>query len=135
MICNLTEESIDHQCYAALGGSLSFRLTANTSDEKITLKKGHKRILHFKTGEDWRSKFPQDYVNRSEFFNNGTFRLDRVTQDNSGDYLLEIYNSEGTLLCRVNVLLEIQETMVTCSSEGDGLQYSWTLNGQNLSRS
>ncbi|XP_064827254.1 uncharacterized protein LOC135543860 isoform X2 [Oncorhynchus masou masou] len=27
------------------------------------------------------------------------------------------------------------ETVVRCSSEGDGLQYSWTLNGQNLTRS
>ncbi|KAM9436943.1 uncharacterized protein ACWYII_015041 [Salvelinus alpinus] len=27
------------------------------------------------------------------------------------------------------------ETVVTCSSEGDGLQYSWTLNGQNMTRS
>ncbi|XP_029626023.1 hepatocyte cell adhesion molecule-like isoform X2 [Salmo trutta] len=150
-ICNLTEESRDNQCYGALGESLSFQLTASTSDEKITLKKGAKRILNFKTGEDWRSKLHQDYVNRSEFFNNGTFRLDKVIEEDCGDYQLETYNSEGAMLHKVNMLLEIQapvsepvlshlclhhgESVVTCSSEGDDLQYSWTLNGQNLTRS
>ncbi|XP_045075205.1 uncharacterized protein LOC123488356 isoform X2 [Coregonus clupeaformis] len=90
-------------------------------------------------------------MNRSQFINNGTFRLDRVIEDDSGDYQLEIHNSEGTMMLRVNMLLVIQapvsepvlshlclphgETVVTCSSEGDGLQYSWTLNGQNLNRS
>nr|XP_029503935.1 T-cell surface antigen CD2-like [Oncorhynchus nerka] len=130
---------------------MSFHLTANTREEKITLKKGDNRILNFQTGEDWRSKLHQDYVNRSEFFNNGTFRLDRVIEEDSGDYQLETYNSEGRVLHKVNMLLEIKapvsepvlshlclphgETVVTCSSEGDGLQYSWTLNGQNLTRS
>ena len=89
---------------------MSFHLTASTSDEKITLKKGAKRILNFQTGEDWRSKLHQDYVNRSEFFNNGTFRLDRVTEEDSGDYQLETYNSEGVVLHKVNMLLEIKGT-------------------------
>ncbi|XP_029626006.1 hepatocyte cell adhesion molecule [Salmo trutta] len=149
--CNLTEESGNHQCYGSVGESLSLHLTANRAEEKITLKKGDNRILYIKTGEDWRSKLHQDYVNRSEFLNNGTFRLDSVIEDDSGDYQLDIFNSEGTKLRVVNMQLEIQapvsepvlshlclhhgETMVTCSSERDGLQYSWTLNGQNLTRS
>ncbi|XP_055791527.1 uncharacterized protein LOC129863509 [Salvelinus fontinalis] len=149
--CNLTEESGNHQCYGAVGECLSLHLTANRDEEKITLKKGDNRILYFQTGEDWRSKLNQDYVNRSEFFNNGTFRLDGVIEEDCGDYQLDIFNSEGTKLRRVNMQLEIQapvsepvlsflclphgESEVTCSSEGDGLQYSWTLNGQNLTRS
>ncbi|KAM9437268.1 T-cell surface antigen CD2-like isoform 2-T2 [Salvelinus alpinus] len=149
--CNLSHKNGTHQCYGALGESLSIQLAADSSNEAITLKKCDKRILHFKTGEDWRSKLHQDYVNRSEFFNNGTFRLDRVIEEDSGDYQLETYNSTGKVLRSVNMLLEIQatvsepvlshlclphgETVVTCSSEGDGLQYSWTLNGQNLTRS
>ncbi|XP_036823775.1 uncharacterized protein LOC110509383 [Oncorhynchus mykiss] len=149
--CNLTEESGNHQCYGAVGECLSLHLTANRAEERITLKKGDNRILNFQTGEDWRSKLHQDYVNRSEFLNNTTFRLDSVIEDDSGDYQLNIFNSEGTQLRRVNMQLEIQapvsepvlshlclphgETVVTCSSEGDGLQYSWTLNGQNLTRS
>ncbi|XP_035628732.1 hepatocyte cell adhesion molecule-like [Oncorhynchus keta] len=151
MACNLSHKNGNHQCYGALGESLSLQLAADSSNEEIQLKKGFTRILHFKTGEDWKSKLHQDYVNRSEFFYNGTFRLDRVIEEDSGDYQLEIHNSEGTLLRKVNMLLEIQapvsepvlshlclpdgETVVTCSSEGDGLQYSWTLNGQNLTRS
>ncbi|KAM9436952.1 uncharacterized protein ACWYII_015057 [Salvelinus alpinus] len=149
--CNLTEESGNHQCYGAVGECLSLHLTANRAKEKITLKKGDNRILYFQTGEDWRSKLHQDYVNRSEFLNNTTFRLDSVIEDDSGDYQLDIFNSEGTKLRRVNMQLEIQapvsepvlsflclrhgESEVTCSSEGDGLQYSWTLNGQNRTRS
>ncbi|XP_045070055.1 hepatocyte cell adhesion molecule-like [Coregonus clupeaformis] len=151
MVCNLSQGNGTHQCYGALGESLSLHFGSHISNEQINLKKGDKRVLNFKTGEDWRSKLPQDYMNRSEFINNGTFRLDRVIEDDSGDYQLEIHNSEGTMMLRVNMLLVIQapvsepvlshlclphgETVVTCSSEGDGLQYSWTLNGQNLTRS
>ncbi|XP_029626020.1 uncharacterized protein LOC115204510 isoform X3 [Salmo trutta] len=150
MACNLFHKNGTHRCYGALGKSLSLQLAADSSNEEITLKNNYSRILHFKTGEDWRSKLHQDYVNRS-FFNNGTFRLDRVIEEDCGDYQLETYNSEGALLRRVSFLLEIQapvsepvlshlclplgETVVTCSSEGDGLQYSWTLNGQNMTRS
>ncbi|CAB1333195.1 unnamed protein product [Coregonus sp. 'balchen'] len=120
-------------------------------NEEITLRKGDTHILLFKTGENWRFKLYLEYVNRSEIFKNGTFRMDRVIEDDSGDYQLKIYNSEGTMLRTVNMLLETQapvsepvlshiclphgETVVTCSSEGDGLQYSWTLNSQNLTRS
>ncbi|XP_064860650.1 SLAM family member 7-like [Oncorhynchus nerka] len=151
MACNLSHKNGTHHCYGALGESLSLQLAADSSNEEIQLKKDFTRILHFKTGEAWKSKLHQDYVNRSEFFYNGTFRLDRVIEEDSGDYQLEIHNSEGILLRKVNMLLEIQapvsepvlshlclphgETVVTCSSEGDGLQYSWTLNGQNLTRS
>ncbi|CAB1333191.1 unnamed protein product, partial [Coregonus sp. 'balchen'] len=144
MVCNLSQGNGTHQCYGALGESLSLHLGSDSSNEQISLKKGDKRVLNFKIGDDWRSKLPQDYVNRSEFFNNGIYRLDTVIDDDSGDYLLEIHNSEGTMLGRVNMLLDMQapvsepvlshlclphgETVVTCSSEEDGLQYSWTLN-------
>ena len=90
---------------------MSLQLAADSRNEEITLKTSFTRILHFKTGEDWRSKFHQYYVNRSEFFNNGTFRLDRVIEEDSGDYQLEIHNSEGILLRKVNMLLEIQGTV------------------------
>ncbi|XP_024252623.1 hepatocyte cell adhesion molecule-like [Oncorhynchus tshawytscha] len=151
MACNLSHKNGTHHCYGALGESLSLHLAADSSNEEIQLKKDFTRILHFKTGEDWKSKLHQDYVNRSEFFNNGTLRWDRVIEEDSGDYQLEIHNSEGKLVRKVNMLLEIQapvsepvlshlclphgETVVTCSSDRDGLQYSWTLNGQNLTRS
>ncbi|XP_029626021.1 uncharacterized protein LOC115204511 [Salmo trutta] len=107
MACNLSHKNGTHRCYGALGESLSLQLAADSSNEEITLKKDLTRILHFKT-EDWRFKLHQDYVNRSEFFNNGTFRLDRVIEDDSGEYQLEIYNSKGILLRKVNMLLEIQ---------------------------
>ncbi|XP_023842958.1 uncharacterized protein [Salvelinus sp. IW2-2015] len=106
--CNLSHKNGTHQCYGALGESLSIQLAADSSNEEITFKKDLTRSLHFKTGEDWRSKLHQNYVNRSEFFNNGTFRLDRVIEEDSGDYQLETYNSEGAVLRKVNMLLEIQ---------------------------
>nr|XP_029503942.1 uncharacterized protein LOC115119307 [Oncorhynchus nerka] len=107
MACNLSHKNGTHQCYGALGESLSIQLAAD-SNEEITFKKDLTRILHFKTGEDWRPKLHQDYVHRSEIFNNGTFRLDRVIEEDSGDYQLEIHHSEGILLRKVNMLLEIQ---------------------------
>ncbi|XP_037604174.1 uncharacterized protein LOC119475484 isoform X2 [Sebastes umbrosus] len=66
-------------------------------------------------------------------------------KSHSGDYLLEEYRSNGTLLKKVNVHLEIQAPVskpavsqmclspeqmnISCSSEGDGVEFNWTLNG------
>ncbi|XP_064827565.1 uncharacterized protein LOC135544108 isoform X2 [Oncorhynchus masou masou] len=51
--------------------------------------------------------------------------------------LLHLYISYASVSEPVlsHLCLPHGETVVTCSSEGDGLQYSWTLNGQNLTRS
>ncbi|XP_031665341.1 uncharacterized protein LOC116352813 [Oncorhynchus kisutch] len=108
MACNLSHKNGIHHCYGALGEPLSIQLAADSRNEEITFKKDLTCILHFKTGEDWRPKLHQDYVHRSEIFNNGTFRLDSVIEEDSGDYQLEIHNSEGILLRKVNMLLEIQ---------------------------
>ncbi|XP_045573608.1 hepatocyte cell adhesion molecule [Salmo salar] len=149
--CNLSHDNGTHQCYGALGEALFIVLAADSSNEEIRLTKGDKYILDIKTGKDWEPKLQPEFKNRSELFNNGTFRLDRVLKNDSGDYKMEIFNSEGSLLRHVNMRLQIQapvsvpvlshlclphgETLVTCSSEGDGLQYSWTMSGQTLNRS
>ncbi|CAB1315893.1 unnamed protein product [Coregonus sp. 'balchen'] len=147
--CNVSHGNGTHQCYGALGEALSFHLAVDCSIEETRLKKGDKLILQYNIGKGWKSKLHSEFVNRTEFFNNGTLRLDRVLENDSGDYQMEIYNSRGSLLRWFNIRLQIQapvsvpvlshyclphgETMVTCSSEGDGLQYSWTMNGLTLS--
>ena len=43
-------------------------------------------------------------------FNNDTltkFMVDKTTKDDSGDYLFEIYSSDGILLQKINIHLEI----------------------------
>ena len=85
-------------------------LAADSDNEEIRLTKGDEYILNIKTGKDWKPKLQPEFKNRSELFNNGTFRLDRVLKNDSGDYQMEIYNSEGSLLRRVNMRLQIQGT-------------------------
>ncbi|XP_045579976.1 uncharacterized protein [Salmo salar] len=82
------------------------------------------------------------------FINNGTFRLNNTRSTDSGEYRLETFNSEGKSLWTRGLQLFIEapvsspqlsseclshgEMRVSCSSEGDGPQYSWTLDGQTL---
>ncbi|XP_029515452.1 pregnancy-specific beta-1-glycoprotein 7-like isoform X2 [Oncorhynchus nerka] len=82
------------------------------------------------------------------FINNGTFRLNNTRRNDSGEYLLGKYVSEGKSSGTRGLQLFIEapvsspqlsseclshgEMRVSCSSEGDGPQYSWTLDGQTL---
>ncbi|KAJ7996411.1 hypothetical protein DPEC_G00236800, partial [Dallia pectoralis] len=97
----------------------------------------------------WRLKLPQEYENRSEFFNT-SLRLERLNYNDSGHYQLDIYNFSGTLIRKVKMKLDIQdmisesrlssvclshgEIVVTCNATGDRLRFSWTLNSQILNR-
>ncbi|KAK6298314.1 hypothetical protein J4Q44_G00313690, partial [Coregonus suidteri] len=86
---------------------------------------------------------------RVHFFrNNGTFRLNNTTRNDSGKYLLETFTFKREAISTSGLQLFIEapvsspqlsseclshgEMRVSCSSEGDGPQYSWTLDGQTL---
>ncbi|XP_046899044.1 hepatocyte cell adhesion molecule-like isoform X2 [Hypomesus transpacificus] len=88
------------------------------------------------------------YMNRFKFFTNGTFWLDSAMRIDRGLYQLEVFNSNGNSIQKVNMTLEIQvpvsepvlsliclsggETQVTCSSEGQPVEYRWSLDSQSL---
>ncbi|XP_036379763.1 uncharacterized protein LOC118774524 [Megalops cyprinoides] len=141
-----TKCEVNHtvQCYGALGESVFLRLPQNTSIKEMTLKKGNFRVLKLKNGNITDSI----YINRSKLFTNSTFRLDRVVKNDSGEYNLELYASNGNCLPSFNINLTVQATVskptlsqfclphgevrVSCSMDGDASEYSWTLEHKPL---
>ncbi|XP_037604176.1 uncharacterized protein LOC119475485 isoform X2 [Sebastes umbrosus] len=106
-----------------------------TKDDKyIILKTKNQRVIQH-----------EEYVNLFDLFTNGKIKLGHAMKKHSGDYLLEEFGSDGVLWKKVNVRLEIQAPVskpavsqmclspeqmnIRCSSEGDGVEFNWTLNG------
>eukprot|EP00063_Salmo_salar_P093145 XP_014067980.1 PREDICTED: uncharacterized protein LOC106611878 isoform X2 [Salmo salar] len=140
------------QCYGALGGTVYLQLmTDATIYDELSFYKGstgaETEILKMKK-DIWviRDNPIKDRVHF--FINNGTFRLNNTRSTDSGEYRLETFNSEGKSSGIRGLKLFIEapvsspelsseclshgEMRVSCSSEGDGPQYSWTLDGQTL---
>ncbi|CAB1337026.1 unnamed protein product, partial [Coregonus sp. 'balchen'] len=139
------------QCYGALGGTVSLQLM--TIDSKVpdillkTISTGvTKIILKIRNKTDKKVKIHKSIETRAHFFfNNGTFRIDNTERSDSTEYRLETFNSDGETIRTRRLQLFIEapvsslqlssqclthgEMRVTCSSEGDGPQYSWTLDG------
>ncbi|XP_019903730.2 T-cell surface antigen CD2 [Esox lucius] len=144
LACNLSQKNGSHQCYGVSGEPLYLHLIANSNNEGISLKKGDTIVLKSTTKS---SKLTLSDEKRSEFLN-GTFRLNEAMRKDSGDYTIEIHDTRGKLLRLINMQLDIQvpvsppmlfhicvrheEAVGICISDGDDLQYSWTLNSQIL---
>eukprot|EP00063_Salmo_salar_P093158 XP_014067993.1 PREDICTED: uncharacterized protein LOC106611884 isoform X1 [Salmo salar] len=140
------------QCYGALGGTVYLQLVTDaTIYDELSFYKGstgaETEILRMKK-DIWviRDTRIKDRVHF--FINNGTFRLNNTRSTDSGEYRLETFNSEGKSSGIRGLKLFIEapvsspqlsseclshgEMRVSCSSEGDGPQYSWNLDGQTL---
>ncbi|XP_071267309.1 uncharacterized protein [Salvelinus alpinus] len=146
--CDAREDG--SQCYGALGGTVYLQLTNITGYNELSFYNGPTgaRTEIFKMKRDiWviRDTPSRDRVHF--FINNGTFRLNNTRRNDSGDYLLETFSSDGIMWTReIQLFIEAPvsspqlsseclshgEMRVSCSSEGDGPQYSWTLDGQTL---
>ncbi|CAB1325234.1 unnamed protein product [Coregonus sp. 'balchen'] len=147
--CDAREDG--SQCYGALGGTVYLQLITNaTGNVDLTFWKGtnvtKKEIVKIKNDKlVIRNSTIKDRVHF--FRNNGTFRLNNTTRNDSGKYLLEIFH-DGKPISTSGLQLFIEapvsspqlssdclshgEMRVSCSSGGDGPQYSWTLDGQTL---
>ncbi|XP_040006463.1 uncharacterized protein LOC120802576 isoform X2 [Xiphias gladius] len=144
--CSFLEPTGDHQCFGAVGQPLLFHLP-NTADTFIKLIKDSKYLI-LRAVKNQTVYLNEEYVNQSELFTTGTFNLGNTMKRHSGDYLLEEYRSDGALLKKAKVHLEIQAPVsnpavsqmcsspeqmeVSCSSEGDGVEFILTLDGQLL---
>ncbi|XP_041713969.1 uncharacterized protein LOC121546793 isoform X1 [Coregonus clupeaformis] len=139
------------QCYGALGGTVSLQLmTIDSKAPDILLKTNStgftRNILQIRNKTYKKVKIDKSIETRAHFFfNNGTFRIDNTERSDSAEYRLETFNSDGKTLGTRGLQLFIEapvsspqlssqclthgEMRVTCSSEGDGPQYSWTLDG------
>nr|XP_046181179.1 T-cell surface antigen CD2-like isoform X2 [Oncorhynchus gorbuscha] len=146
--CDAREDG--SQCYGALGGTVYLQLTDTMASHHYSFYKGSTaakiEILKTKGTLVIRDTPIKDRLHF--FINNGTFRLNNTRRNDSGEYLLEKYDSEGKSSESRELQLFIEapvsspqlsseclshgEMRVSCSSEGDGPQYSWTLDGQTL---
>ncbi|XP_042181762.1 uncharacterized protein LOC121846922 [Oncorhynchus tshawytscha] len=146
--CDAREDG--SQCYGALGGTVYLQLTDTMAYSHYSFYKGSTgaktEMLKMKATLVTRDTPIKDRVHF--FINNGTFRLNNTQRNDSGEYLLIKYDSEGKTTGTIGLQLFIEapvsspqlsseclshgEMKVSCSSEGDGPQYSWTLDGQTL---
>ncbi|XP_050928237.1 hemicentin-1 isoform X29 [Lates calcarifer] len=135
------------QCYGALGGTVVLQLMDSTSEIFKYEWKKNKTTTIF-----WGKKtiVTNNIANRSLFTpSDGTFRINNLSRNDSGEYTLQTYDSSGQISepqtlqlfiqAPVSSVLLVSEclsqgwTRVSCSSEGgDSPQYSWTLDGHTL---
>eukprot|EP00063_Salmo_salar_P080652 XP_014055487.1 PREDICTED: uncharacterized protein LOC106604897 [Salmo salar] len=147
--CDAREDGA--QCYGALGGTVYLQLINVVSGVPDILLKTEsndtaKVILKIRNRTPEIVKIHKSIETRAHFFiNNGTFRIDNTERNDSAEYRLETFNLDGKALGTRRLQLFIEapvsspqlssqclthgEMRVSCSSEGDGPQYSWTLDG------
>ncbi|CDQ81879.1 unnamed protein product [Oncorhynchus mykiss] len=106
--CNATHNS--SRCSVVLNGTLNLQLMTNASGCELLFKKnlidGPTLIFSLKRNQ---VTFRGTSEKRSKFFiNNGTLRLTNVERTDSGQYLAEIYDSNGLLLGTRRVQLDIE---------------------------
>nr|XP_029138547.1 uncharacterized protein LOC110004226 [Labrus bergylta] len=143
--CNFTEATGTQQCYGAVGQLLIFHLP-NTADRDVRLTKDKTRII-LKCKKNQIETPQEEYGNQTELFTKGRFELGKALKTHSGDYMLEEYSGNGTLIRKVNVHVEIEAPVskpavsqmcsseqinISCSSEGDGVEFRLTLDGNLL---
>ncbi|XP_058852712.1 uncharacterized protein LOC131699613 isoform X2 [Acipenser ruthenus] len=146
----VTAENISVPVYGALGHSvyLHFNTTLNSSVH-VKWKQGVSPIGAFK---DNKMVFTNPYINRAEIFANGTLKLDRTQKNDSGDYSVDVFTTDGTNIFKGSMQVYIQEAVSqpvvhsTCLShgkvllvctvdKGDNASFNWSLEGVPLNTS
>ncbi|XP_026137054.1 uncharacterized protein LOC113114358 [Carassius auratus] len=140
-------------CYTALGHKLNLMMVQDASEYDLQLKKR----INYNTADGplCRVKYGRMRMSQCDLYNNrpdvtvinGTVIINRVIRADSGNYRLTLFHSDGTETSRdlqviveapigsveVSIICSSSGVMrVFCSSEGDQLLYSWTLNGDPL---
>ncbi|XP_042626496.1 uncharacterized protein LOC109107132 [Cyprinus carpio] len=137
-------------CYAALEHKLNLLMERDTREYELKIIK---RINN--THDDPICRVKNGRIRECDLYNNrpevnvinGTVIIKRVIRADSGNYRLTLTDSDGTDTSRdlqviveapvgsveVSIICSSSGVMrVFCSSEGDQLLYSWTLNGDPL---
>ncbi|XP_026081515.1 uncharacterized protein LOC113058060 isoform X2 [Carassius auratus] len=144
---NCSFDQSDH-CYAALGDKLNL-LMVDARKYELQLRK---RINN--TADDGVCRVRYDRMKECDLYNNrpevtvinGTVIIKRVNRSDSGNYRLTLTDSDGTETSRdlqviveapigsvnVSIICSSNQRSVFCSSDGDQIIYSWTLNGEIL---
>ncbi|XP_052430504.1 uncharacterized protein LOC127971503 isoform X3 [Carassius gibelio] len=147
-LCTIDQRYSFKQCYAALGHKLSLQMNLNPSYTDLYLYKtlnDGSRLDVFSITDNKEHKY-ESIRNRSEFFfDNMTLTINNVIRADSGNYTTDVIDIDMIISSDLQVIVEApigslevsiicssNQTSVFCSSEGDQLLYSWTLNGDPL---
>ncbi|KAM8910576.1 uncharacterized protein AB9W97_006891 isoform 2-T2 [Spinachia spinachia] len=138
------------QCFGALGGTLVLQLINKDSEiHQYKCFKGGTVILQVRKNSIENNMLGDRFIFTPS---DGTVRINNLSSTDAGEYKVETFNSEGkslgswsqqlTIQAPVSSVLLVHECLshgerkVSCSSEGaDSPQYSWTLDGHNLTDS
>ncbi|XP_043113736.1 uncharacterized protein LOC122358057 isoform X4 [Puntigrus tetrazona] len=149
--CRLNQSDI---CYAALGHKLSLLMVWDTTKHEIKIQQN----INYNTDSDPVCTVKNDmkkksvcdlYWSRTEVtVNAGTLIINPVIRSDSGNYTIRVYSSGGTEIFKRDLQVKVEapigsvevsikcsssgERRASCSSEGDQILYSWTLNGDPL---
>ncbi|XP_068571524.1 uncharacterized protein [Cebidichthys violaceus] len=138
------------QCYGALGGTVVLQLMNKASEIQR-----YQWLSKTTTILDVKNNIIQSNLieNRSSFtLSNGTFRINKLSRTDGGEYRLRTIDSDGFILEERFLQLTIEapvssvrlvseclsrgEMKLSCSSEGaESPQYSWTLDDHTLTDS
>ncbi|XP_042069219.1 pregnancy-specific glycoprotein 22-like isoform X2 [Haplochromis burtoni] len=144
-------------CSPILEGTVYIQVMTDASGHEMkclkVLPRGNITMFNIKKEKIMIDK---EFSNRLTFIiKNGTFKITNVKRNDSGQYSIEVFNSDGVQEKNIHFTLDVKdngkveapvssvllvseclsqgEMRVSCSSEGgDSPQYSWTLDGRTL---
>lgn len=110
--CNAAQNT--STCSVYLGDSVYIQVMANASGHQLRCKKQlPSGSINVFTLKKEKVVIEEALRNRTEFFiNNGTFKISKVEKNDSGQYTVEIFTSQGVRLETKNVNLEVQENIL-----------------------
>ncbi|XP_059919330.1 uncharacterized protein LOC132466252 isoform X1 [Gadus macrocephalus] len=135
--CNATQPRITTPCFGSLGGTVVVLMTTRTSqNDTFRLKKNNATILSERN------------IRCSFNVSTGIFTIKDIDRTDNGTYSMEVHNTTGMQVAFTKCYLTIEapvsslklsreclsrgQQRVSCSAGGDGLHYSWSLDGLPL---
>lgn len=108
--CNVTKNTCP--CSALLEGTVYIQVMTDASGREVkclkVLPSGPKTVFNLKKG---RITTDKEFNNRLQFIiNNGTLKLTNVRRNDSGQYRVEVFNSEGVQEKKVNFTLDVKDS-------------------------
>ncbi|KAJ8254723.1 hypothetical protein GJAV_G00196450 [Gymnothorax javanicus] len=139
--CSIAQAGPAAECYRRLGETVYIKVMTDTNVKSLEVKFNGDAFHRCRLMEG--SLTSGSHKEKCLFNSSGTIQLDDLNKNNSGNYIFEVFDINGTSILRANMSLTIQEPVsrplvsqlclstgeikVSCSSSGDYPEYNWTL--------